>query len=128
MDDPSLRPGLAPRLEELIEETAAQGAPSTIPIDITEWGLATDNGRCLTENYGWSPCMTYNEAGETLTRTVREMQAMLGSRLGMFLLYQIRDQQLTGASTEREAYFGALQHELQPKGAFTSAVEEMLAS
>ena len=121
-------PGWRPRLEELIEETAAQGAPSTIPIDITEWGLATDNGRCLTENYGWSPCMTYDEAGETLTRTVTEMQAMLGGRLGMFLLYQIRDQQLTSASNEREAYFGALQHELQPKGAFTSAVEEMLAS
>jgi len=42
-------------------------------------------------------------------------------------VYQVRDQQATGASGEREAYFGALQHENQAKGAFTVAVKEMLA-
>jgi hypothetical protein len=121
-------PGWRVRLEALMSETAAQGAPSSIPVDITEWGLATDNGHCLTENYGWDKCMTYGEAGEVLTRTVREMHEILGSRFGMFLLYQIRDQKPTGATNERESYFGALQHELQPKGSFTTAVKEMLAS
>jgi hypothetical protein len=117
-----------PRLEELVAQTAAQGAPATIPIDITEWGLSTDNGRCLSENFGWNPCMTYQEAGEVLSRTVSEMRAMLGGRLDMFMLYQVRDQQLTGGSSEREAYFGAVQHELQPKGAYTAAVKTLLAS
>jgi hypothetical protein len=121
-------PRWRPRLEALIHETAAQGAPSSIPIDITEWGLATDNGYCLTENYGWNPCMTYGEAGEVLTRTVSEMRQTLGGRMGLFMLYQIRDQQATGATNDREAYFGALQHELQSKGAYTTAAEALFTS
>jgi hypothetical protein len=121
-------PGWRPRVEALVRETAAQGAPSNIPVDITEWGLSTDNGRCLSENYDWNKCMTYQEAGEALTRTVSEMRQTLGSRMGMFLLYQVRDKVATGTSTEREEYFGALQHELQPKGAYTAAAEALLAS
>ncbi len=121
-------PGFRPRLEALIRETAAQGAPSNIPIDITEWGLATDNGKCLTENYGWNPCMTYSEAAEVLTRSVSEMRQLLGSRMGLFMLYQVRDKQPTGASSDREEYFGALQHELQPKGQYTEAAQALMES
>jgi hypothetical protein len=121
-------PGWRPRVEALVRETAAQGAPSNIPVDVTEWGLATDNGNCLTENYGWNKCMTYQEAGETLTRTVSEMRQTLGNRMGMFLLYQVRDKVAPGASTNREEYFGALQHELQPKGAYTTAAQSLMAS
>jgi hypothetical protein len=116
------------RLVNLVNQTAAQGAPSTIPIDITEWGLSTDNGRCLSSNFGWNKCMTYQEAGDLLTRTVSEMRQLLGSRMGLFTLYQVRDQKLTGSSSEMEGYFGALQHELQPKGAFTQAVEALMAA
>ena len=39
------------RLADLISQTAAHGAPSSIPIDITEWGVDSDNGRCLEYNY-----------------------------------------------------------------------------
>jgi hypothetical protein len=53
---------------------------------------------------------------------------MLGSRLDMFMLYQVRDQEATGAGNQRESYFGALQHELQPKGAYTTAVESLLSA
>ncbi len=120
--------GWQTRLQDLISQTAAQGAPSTIPIDITEWGLSTDNGRCLSENYGLNRCMTYGEAATTVTNTVAEMRQMLGSRLHMFLLYSVRDQAVTGTSTNRESYFGALQHELQPKGAYTTAIQALLAS
>jgi hypothetical protein len=121
-------PGWRARLQTLISQTAAQGAPATIPIDITEWGLSTDNGSCVTENYGWGTCMTYQQAGETLTQTASEMHQTLGSRMGMLMLYQIRDQQRPGATNNREAYFGAVQHELQPKGAYTTAVKTLLAS
>ncbi len=116
------------KVEEVISQTTAAGAPLSIPIDITEWGISSDNGACLSGNYGWNPCMTYREAGEALSRSVAQMREVLHGRLGLFLLYKIRDQKATGESTYREEYFGALGNELQPKGAFTTTVEEMLAS
>jgi hypothetical protein len=116
------------KVEEVISQTTAAGAPSSIPIDITEWGISSDNGACLSGNYGWNPCMTYGEAGEALSRSVAQMREVLHGRLGLFLLYKIRDQKAPGESTYREEYFGALGNELQPKGAFTTTVEEMLAS
>lgn len=115
------------RVKNLVSELAAQGAPTTIPIDVTEWGVSTDNGRCLAENFGWNDCMSYQEAGEVLTRTVSEMRTVADGRLGLFMLYQVRDQEPTGASTAMEGYFGALQHLLQPKGAYTTAVEALMA-
>jgi hypothetical protein len=115
------------RLQDLLKQTAAHGAPSNIPIDITEWGVASDNGRCLSDNDGWNKCMTYDEAASTLTSTFSGIQRVLGSRFGMFVLYQVRDQEATGATTYNQAYYGAMQHELQPKGAYTTAVEQMLA-
>jgi hypothetical protein len=121
-------PNWRERLEDLIAQTAAHGAPATIPIDITEWGLSTDNGDCVTENYGWSPCMTYPQAAEALSRTVSEMRQLLGARLHMFFVYAVRDQAPAEASNNREAYFGALQQDLQPKGAYTTAVQTLLAS
>jgi hypothetical protein len=114
------------KLENIIKQSASHGASSSIPIDVTEWGLSSDNGRCLSENYGYTPCMTYQLAGETLRSVFAEMSQLLGKRLGLFLLYQARDQAPSGTSTERESYFGVLQHELQPKGEFTKAVEEVL--
>jgi hypothetical protein len=111
----------------VLQQTAAHGAPSNIPIDITEWGLSTDNGVCVYENYGLNPCMTYAEAAEQLKKSVAEIKSLVGSRLQLFLLYQVRDEENAGASNDREAYFGLLQHEDQPKGAFTTAVQELLA-
>jgi hypothetical protein len=115
------------RMEDLLEQTAAHG-DTTIPIDVTEFGLPNDNGRCLEEDGEYNPCVSYGEAASILRGTVSEMRQMLGSRLGMFILYQVRDQEPTGTSTDSELYYGALQHELQPKGEFTTAVEELLAS
>ena len=119
--------GWKTKIEDIIKQAAAHGAPSTLPIDVTEWGIATDNGRCLTNNYGLNPCMTYQEAAETMRNTIAEIRALLGSRQGLFLIYQGRDQGVTGASTNRELYFGLVQHALQPKGAYTTAAEEVLA-
>jgi len=116
------------KLEELLSQTTVAGAPATIPIDVTEWGLSTDNGTCVNENYGWNPCMSYQEAAEVLSRTISEMRAALHGRLGLLLLYKIRDQKPAGATSDREDYFGAVQSELQPKGAYTAAVESFLAS
>jgi hypothetical protein len=116
------------RLQDLVAQTAAHGAPSSIPIDITEWGVATDNGNCLNDNYGMNKCMSYQEAGATVTSTEQAMRAKLGGRLGMFMLYQVHDQASSGTTNDREAYFGALQQNLQSKGAYTTAVQSLLAS
>jgi hypothetical protein len=115
------------RLQDLLAQTAANGAPSDIPVDITEWGVANDNGRCLSDNDGWSDCMSYSEAASTLTSTFTGIQRLLGNRFGMFVLYQVRDQEPAGTTSNNQIYFGALQHELQPKGAYTKAVETTLA-
>jgi hypothetical protein len=115
------------RIEALLEQTQNHG-DTTKPIDMTEFGLPTDNGRCLGEDEEYNGCMPESEAASILQGTVGEMHEMLGGRLGMFILYQIRDQQATGASTNMEDYYGALQHELQPKGEYTTAVKALLAS
>ena len=120
--------GWKSKIEDIISQAKAHGAPSTIPIDITEWGLSSDNGSCVNENFGFNPCMTYKEAAETLRKNVTEIGALLGSRAGLFLIYQVRDQAPPGASSGREEYMGLLQHELAPKGAYTEAAEELLSS
>lgn len=114
-------------IDTLIADTQAHGAPSTVPIYATEWGLSSDNGRCLSDNFGWNPCMTYQEAASTLGSTITAMRARYGSRLRAVYLFQARDQQPTGASTNREYYFGALQSNQASKGAYTTEVESLLA-
>lgn len=114
-------------IDTLIAATQAHGAPSTVPIYATEMGLSTDNGRCLSDNFGFNKCMTYEEAASTLATVIGEMRARYGSRLRSIYLFQARDQQPTGASTNREYYFGALQSNQAPKGAYTAEVQSLLA-
>jgi hypothetical protein len=116
------------KIDKLISSTTAQGAPATIPIYATEWGLATDNGRCLSDNYGWNTCMTYGEASTALSSTVSAMKARYGTRLAALYLYQAHDQAASGTSTDRESYFGALQSNEAPKGDFTTTVQSLLTA
>ena len=115
------------RLDALIAQTAERGA-SNIPVDITEWGVATDNGHCVNFNEGFNLCMSYEEAAQTLRSTITWISELLGSRLGDFFIYQVRDQRATGTATNCQDYYGALQHELQPKGAYTTQIQALLSS
>jgi hypothetical protein len=115
-------------INRLLSSTQAAGAPSGIPIYATEWGLSSDNGRCVEENFGFSKCMSYGEAASTLESNIAAMHARYGSRLRDVYLFQARDQQSTGTSTEREGYCGALQTNQSTKGAYTTAVENLLSS
>jgi hypothetical protein len=115
-------------MDAMIADTAAHGAPSTIPIYVTEWGLNSDNGRCLVANMGWNPCMTYAEAATDLASTISGMRSRYGSRLRAVYLFQARDQKATGTSTEFEGYYGALQSNMAPKGAYTTEVESLLST
>jgi hypothetical protein len=115
------------RLDALITQTAAHGA-SAIPVDITEWGVSTDNGDCVNFNEGFNLCMSYEEAAQVLKSTVTWIRKLLGNRLGDFFLYQVRDQRSAGSSSNCQYFYGVLQHELQPKGAYTTAAQALLSS
>jgi hypothetical protein len=114
-------------VDKLISSARADGAPSSIPLDVTEWGLSSDNGRCLDDNYGFNKCMTYAEAATTLTSNLAAMRDRYGSRLASLYLFQARDQKATGTSSGREGYFGALQSNEAPKGAYTATVQSLLS-
>lgn len=120
-------PRWSERIDRLVAQTSARGAPATIPIAVTEWGLATDDGRTLSDNYGWKRDMTYAEAAAAVTDTVRGMLAKptLGPRLRLFTYYQGHDQQPSGTSGEREHYFGILRADGSDKGALTAALRQL---
>jgi len=120
-------PSWKTRIESTISSTKAAGSPD-LPIWVTEWGLSTDNGRCLSDNYGWSKCLTYAQAATTLHAALTGMLSTYGSRLGAFYLYQAHDQAATGTQTGREYYFGALQSRGQAKGAYTTEAKADLAA
>ena len=117
-------PNWAARIDSTLSSTAAAGAPSTLPVWVTEWGLSTDNGRCLSDNYGWNACMT----ASTLHSALSGMVARYGSRLGAFYLYQAHDQAAPGTATGRESYFGALTSTGAAKGGYTTEVKGDLAA
>jgi hypothetical protein len=114
-----------PRIDRLLEHTGAHGADE-IPIWITEWGLASDDGRCLDDNYGWDPCMSSDEAAQALSRTFAEMRGKYGERLAAFVVYQGRDQRPPGTSSDAEHYFGGLRSDFASKGPYTDAVRSVL--
>jgi len=120
-------PNWATRMDSTINSAAAAGARA-LPLWVTEWGISTDNGRCLSDNYGFDKCMTYDAAATTLRATVSGMQSRYGSRLGAFFLYQAHDQYASGTQSGREAYFGAQQSNGAAKGAYTTEVKANLAA
>src|SRR5215218_1723631 len=120
-------PNWKTRIDSTIASTKAAGSPD-LPIWVTEWGLTSDNGRCLSDNYGYGKCLTYAQAATTLHTALTGMRSTYGSRLGAFYLYQAHDQAASGTQTGREYYFGALQSRGQAKGAFTTEIKADLAA
>jgi hypothetical protein len=120
-------PNWKTRIDSTVSSTKAAGSPD-LPIWVTEWGLSTDNGRCLDDNYGYGKCLTYAQAASTLHAALTGMLSTYGSRLGAFFLYQTNDQAATGRQTGREYYFGALQQLGAAKGAYTTEVKADLAA
>jgi hypothetical protein len=118
-----------PKLRRLIAQTAARGAPATIPIDITEWGISTNNGVALTDNYGWPVNLTFAQAGSNLEASVAAMRAdpAIGPRLRLFMLYAAYDLNASLGPNARERFFGALNEGLGDKGAYSAEVRELFA-
>jgi hypothetical protein len=113
-------------LDRLVRQTGARGAPATMPIFITEIGVATDNGRCLSDNFGWNPCMTYAEAATTMRSTVAGIRARYGARVRAIFVYQAFDQRGPESDANREHYFGALTSTGAAKGAYTGAIAALM--
>lgn len=116
------------RIDGTLANARRQGAPETIPVYVTENGIASDDGRCLGDNYGWDKCMTYQQAGNALTQSIAAMRSRYGSRLRAVYHYHAHDLKHPGASNDREAYFGALKLDGSSKGELTAAVRAFLAS
>lgn len=119
-------PNWKTRIDSTVNSTRTAGSPD-LPIWLTEWGLSSDNGRCLSDNYGWDKCMDYNEAATTLRSVLSGMKTAYGRRLDAFFLYQVHDQYASGSQTGREAYFGSQQSNGTAKGAYTTEVKAQLA-
>jgi hypothetical protein len=120
-------PSWASRVDSTINSVKSAGSRD-LPVWITEWGISSDNGRCLSDNYGFDKCITYSAAATALHSALAGLQSRYGSRLGAFYLYQAHDQYGSGTRTGREAYFGALQSNGATKGAYTSEVKADLAA
>lgn len=118
-----------PKFDRLIAQTAAHGASSRIPIDVTEYGISTDNGAQLSNNYGWPTNATYAQAGAWMRDSIAAMRAdpAIGPRLRMFIIYAVHDLGPSRSSADRERYFGVLQSNLADKGAYTSEVRSLFA-
>ena len=116
-----------PKLDRLIAQTKANGASGKIPIDVTEVGLSSDDGAALTDNYGWPSNQNFTQAASALASTVAAMRSdrRIGPRLRLFMVYVAHDLRRPRTTNDREAYFGALRHNLAPKGAYSAAVRKL---
>ena len=112
------------RLSRLVNQTAGVGWPP-LPLFLTEWGIATDNGRSLSDNYDWPTDMTYAQVGDAVRTDVPAMNARFPGRIAVVLWYFIRDHATPGSSSDREDYFGAVKEDRSDKGALTAAIRAM---
>ena len=106
---------------------AANGAPDSLPVYVTEVGVASAGGRCMAENSGWDPCITYAGAATALDSMLAGLRSHYPTRLGGLFIYSTRDLSPTGASTDKERYFGSVASDGADKGAFTARVRDELA-
>ena len=107
------------------KKLAANGWADGHKLWVTEIGVASDDGRALTDNYGWPTAMTYTQAGAALTKAVGELKTL--PTLGGIIVYASQDRQLPGATNQREDYFGIVRKDNAAKGAYTSAVKALAA-
>ncbi len=114
-------------MDTMISSIRSHGGPQK-PLFATEWGLSTDNGHCLSDNFGWDKCMSYDNAATTLEGAVTAMRARYGTQLAAIYLYSTSDLRAPGESTDREHYFGAVRSDGSPKGAYTASVKRLLGA
>jgi len=117
------------KMDRVVWQTGANGAPASIPVDVTEYGISSDNGASLSDNYGWDSSSTYDQAAMQLESAASGMRSdpVFGRRLRLFMIYAAHDLGAPRSSYDRERYFGALQANLASKGSYTAEVKRLLA-
>ena len=95
----------------------------------TEWGIATDNGRSLNDNYGWPTNMTYQQAADALVQSEAMWLQKLGSRWKQTIVFSDWDRDdVAAGSNEREYYFGVLRRDGSDKGLYTATIRQRFGS
>ena len=102
-----------PRLARVETELGAVGVPAAARLFVTEWGVSSDNGAALSDNYGFPVNLTYAQAGDAIRSNVTAMLARF-PRIAVFTDYQAHDQ-LPSGTGQREHYFGALRSDQSDK-------------
>jgi hypothetical protein len=114
-----------PIINQAVNDTAKHG-DTTLPFFITEYGISTDNGTCLTSNYNWPTCLTFQQAADDLHGAIADLRQTYGSRLAQLLIFEQRDMKASGSTNDREGFFGALHTDGSAKGAFTTEIRNLL--
>src|SRR5262245_9909813 len=120
-------PGGPDKVGRIISQTAARGA-TTVPIAVTEDGIATDDGRKLKNNYGFPANLTYAQATALMSSRLRDVQTRYGGRISMYLIYQSHDHRPHGATKDKEDYFGAVRQDLGDKGDWSAYLRALFTS
>ncbi len=114
-----------PIMDEMVRDLAKHG-DSRLPIYATEYGISTDNGRCLSDNYDWPKCLTYQQAAADLQSSIEDMHRTYPT-LAAIMVFNQRDQAPSGSNGDRESYFGIFQNGGGRKGAYTDMVQQLQA-
>lgn len=117
------------RMSNWVVTMANKGIPTSMPIDITEVGIATNNLRVAMDdsNYGWGN-LTWAQAGTELTNMRNGMRnSAWGPRIRHFMLYQAKERSDASNPGDKEFYFGGLNDDLSEKGTFSTAFRTTMA-
>jgi hypothetical protein len=111
-----------PKMERMVSNLAEEN-DTTTPIDVTEWGVASDNGAPL--DNGTS--LSYTEAGRIAETTIPKLvTAAKRHPIATFLVYQLRDERPQGYSSDHEYFFGVFNNAGGSKGGYTSALAKLM--
>lgn len=115
------------RIDHALSDLARHG-DTTKPFYFTEFGLATDNGHTLDDNYGYPKNQTYQQAADAVVAAEAMWKQKCGARWVFTSYYRDFDNSQPGASTNREQYFGIVQYNGSDKGALTPLMRTKFAS
>ena len=108
----------------MLDAVEQRGAPTTIPIFITEDGIGSANGATLTNTHGW-PSGSYETYAQAAVSHQNKLNALLahpriGDRLAVWMIWSDRDGQAVGTTNNAYYYMGTLKVDNSDKGAYST--------
>lgn len=112
-----------PRITRMISQVSAHGG-GAVPIDVTEWGIPSDNGIELSDGTKY----TYAAARILGEVQIAEIKAAAGTKLRQLLMFQGHDQRKHAEAGEnREWYFGGLTLTNTEKTLWSPFIKQLLS-